>query len=101
MTGVKKTLTLIDPNDGHLIETIDVKGKGPHGLTCDNDGNVYVCYWHSKEICVFSPDFEKSRTLLSSSDLRGGPQDIVYCGNSDVLYISYDDNDTLDCFELA
>ena len=97
----KNTLTLIDPNDGHLIKKIDVKGKGPYGLTSDNDGNVYVCYWHSKEICVFSPDFEKSRTLLSSSDFRSDPTDIVYCSNSDVLYISYLKHDTVDCFQLA
>ena len=97
----KDTLTLIDPNDGHLIKTIDVKGKWPAGLTCDNVGNAYVCYKHTMEICVFSPDFEKSRILLSSSDLRGGPQDIVYCSNSDVLYISYANNDTADCFQLA
>ena len=96
----KDTLTLIDPNDGHLIKTLAVKGKGPHGLTCDNDGNVYVCYFRSNEICLFSPDFEKSHILLSSSDLRDGPTNIVYCCYSDVLYISYHMNDTVDCFHL-
>ena len=97
----KETLTLIDPNDGHLIKTIDVKGKDPHGLTCDNDGNVYVCYLRTKEICVFSPDFEKSRILSSSSDLRDYPTDVVYSSTSDVLYIAYHTNDTMDCFELV
>ena len=97
----KHTLTLIDPNDGHLIKTIDVTGKWPHGVTCDNDGNIYACFKGSKEICVFSPDFEKSRILLSGSNLRGYPQDIVYCGNSDVFYISYYKNDTVECFQLA
>ena len=97
----KDSLTVIDPNDGHLIKTMDVKGKEPYGLTTDKDGNVYVCYSYTKEICVFSPDFEKSRILLSSSKLRGRPSDIVYCSNSDVLYIVYDPNDTVDCFQLA
>ena len=97
----KDTLTLMDPNDGHLIKTIDVTGKDPHGLTCDNDGNVYVCYRLSKEICVFSPGFEKSRILLSSSDLRGSPLSIVYSSTSDVLYIAYQNNDTVDCFQLV
>ena len=98
---IKDTLTLIDPNDGHLIKTIDVKGKQPLGLTCDNDGNVYVCYFNTNEICVFSPDFEKSRILLSSSDLGGDPINIVYHGSSDVLYIAYQNNDTVDCFQLV
>ena len=95
----KETLTLIDPNDGHLIKTIDVTGKDPHGLICDNDGDVYVCCCDTNEICVFSPDFEKSRILLSSSDLGGDPINIVYCGSSDVLYIAYYMNNTVDCFK--
>ena len=97
----KQTLNLFDPNDGHLIKTIDVTGKKPRGFTCDNDGNVYVCYFGSKEICVLSPDFEKSRILLSSSDLFGDPINIVYCGNSGVLYIAYYRKDTVDCFQLV
>ena len=97
----KDSLTFVDPNDGHLIETIDVKGKQPYGLTTDKDGNVYVCYYFTKEICIFSPYFEKSRILLSSSELRGYPRDIVYCSNSDVLYIAYGPGDTVDCFQLS
>ena len=97
----KHTLTLIDPNDGHRIKTIDVKEKHPLGITCDNDGNIYVCYRRSKEICVFSPDFGKSRILLSGSDLLGDPLSILYCHTSDVLYIAYPDSDTVDCFQLV
>ena len=96
----KHTLTLIDPNDGQLIKTIDVTGKHPLGLSSDDDGNVYACFKPSKEVCVFSPDFGKSRILLSGSDLFGDPISIVYCHNSDVLYIGYSDKDTVDCFKL-
>ena len=97
----KHSLTVIDPNDGHLIKTIDVKGKLPYGLTTDKYGNVYVCYFDTMEICVFSPGFEKSRILLSSSELRGCPYDIAYCSNSGVVYIAYCSDDTVDCFQLS
>ena len=97
----KHSLTVLDPNDGHLIKTVDVKGKQPYGLTTDKNGNVYVCYCNTKEICVFSPDFEKSRILLSSSELRGSPRHIVYCSNSDVLYIAYGYGDSVECFQLS
>ena len=97
----KDSLTVLHPNDGHLIKTVDVKEKRPCGLTTDKNGNVYVCYSNTKEICVFSPDFEKSRILLSSSELRDCPYDIAYCSNSDVLYIAYGYGDTIDCFQLA
>lgn len=96
----KDTLSLFDPNDGHLIKTIDVKGKSPFGLTSDNDGNVYVCYYGTREICVYSPDFRNNRILLSGSDLSGSPLDITYEGNRRLLYISYVWNDTIDCFQI-
>ena len=99
--GGKHSLTVIDPNDGHLIKTIDVKGKLPYGLTTDKDGNVYVCYFDTMEICVFSPGFEKSRILLSNSELRSCPYDIAYCSNSGVLYIAYYYGNTVDCFQLS
>ena len=50
---------------------------------------------------MFSSDFKKNSILVSRCYLCGSHINLVYCSNSDVLYISYDDNDTLDCFELA
>ena len=50
---------------------------------------------------MFSSDFEKNRILLSRSDPCGSPINIVYCRHSDVLFISYYDNCTLDYFQLA
>ena len=50
---------------------------------------------------MFSPGFKQNSILLSRCDLCGIHINLVYCGNSSVLYISYDDNYTLDYFQLA
>lgn len=97
----KNTLTFLNPRNGEVLNIIDVKGKSPHGITSDHDGNVYVCYYDSMEISVFSPDFQQSRILLSAADLNGSPIDIVFDGTLKVLYISYYDNDIIDCFQLS
>ena len=66
----KKTIVLLDASNGHLLKTIDVKGKKPYGLTVDGDLNVYTCNVTPKEICVWSPNFEQCRIVLSGKDLH-------------------------------
>lgn len=96
----KNTLTLLDANNGQLLRTIDVKGKDPHGLTVDSNGNVYVCFFHSMEICVLSNDLKRSKILLSSANLKGQPRDVSYRSSTNCLFISYCKEDTVDCFQL-
>ena len=40
----------------------------PRGISVDNDGNVYVVGYHSKNVVVISPDGKRHRQLLSSKD---------------------------------
>jgi DNA-binding beta-propeller fold protein YncE len=40
----------------------------PHGITVDNDGNVYTVGFYSNNVVVFSPDGQRHRLLLSSKD---------------------------------
>lgn len=96
----KHSLILLDANSGQLIRTISVEGKNPHGLTVDNAGNLYVCYFRSYEIGVWSSDLQHSRILLSKNDLQGQPRLICYNGASNTLYISYGNKDKLDSFQL-
>ena len=85
----KEQIVFLDVDDGKLINTIDVKGKDLHCLTVDNDDNVYIGYWESSEISVWSPDFSQSRILLSDNQLFGNPQGIVYSNITGELFISY------------
>ena len=102
----KNTLTLLEAETGRFIRTIDVGQKGPVGITVDNDGNVYVCYYHTSEIGVWSNDFKESKIILVSRDaLREYPKYIVYNGVNDSLYVSYgigsSKENTVDCFSLS
>ena len=84
----KETLTLLNANNGSLLKSVDMKGKGPYGITVDNDGNIFVACGTTREICVWSNDFTKSRTLISQKDLEIFPGCIAYSSSTDNLYIS-------------
>ena len=85
----KETLTLLNANNGSLLKIVDMKGKFPRGITVDDDGNIFVACGRTREICVWSNDFTKSRTLISGKDLEREPRDIAYSRSTDTLYIGY------------
>ena len=85
----KETLTLLNANNGSLLKIVDMKGKRPLGITVDNNGNIFVACGTTREICVWSNDFIKSRILISRKDMDLGPRCIAYSSSTDTLYISY------------
>ena len=85
----KDTLTLLNANNGSLLKIVDMEGKGPRGITVDNNGNIFVACYKTSEICVWSSDFTKSRTLISQKDLKREPDCIAYSSSTDTLYIGY------------
>ena len=99
---VKKTLTLLNANNGSLLKIVDMKGKDPRGITVDDNGNIFVACGTTSEICVWSNDFTKSRTLISRKDLEMEPRCIAYSRSTDTLYISYyEDCDYIERFQLS
>ena len=98
----KETLTLLNANNGSLLKIVDMIGKGPHGITVDNDGNIFVACFTTSEICVWSNDFTKSRTLISGKDFERKPDCIAYSRSTDTLYIGYyEDCDYIERFQLS
>ena len=98
----KETLTLLNANNGSLLKIVDMKGKCPLGITVDNYGNIFVACYTTREICVWSNDFTKSRTLISRKDLEREPDCIAYSRSTDTLYISYNRAcDYIDRFQLS
>ena len=85
----KETLTLLNANNGSLLKIVDMKGKFPRGITVDDNGNIFVACGRTREICVWSNDFTKSRTLISRKDFEGNPYRIAYSRSTDILYIVY------------
>ena len=99
---LKETLTLLNANNGSLLKIVDMEGKYPRGITVDNDGNIFVDCHTTSEICVWSNDFLKSRTLISGKDLEREPDCIAYSRSTDTLYISYyEDCDYIERFQLS
>jgi WD40 repeat protein len=85
MTGVDYVATSGDKlyyanNNTHTVTSCDLHGTtqwefkdgrvllNPHGITVDNDGNVYAVGFYSNNVVVFSPDGQRHRQLLSSKD---------------------------------
>ena len=97
----KELLTILSTSNGTLLKTIDVKGKGPHGLTLDNNGNIILCCIKTREILVWSNDFTNSRILLAEQELRGYPRDIVYSCRAGEVFVAYEKNNEIDRFKLS
>ena len=97
----KELLTILSTSNGTLLKTIDMKGKSPHGLTVDNNGNIILCCKKTREILVWSNDFTNSRILLAGQELRPDPSDIVYSCRSGELFVAYQNNNEIDRFQLS
>ena len=97
----KELLTILSTSNGTLLKTIDMKGKAPHGLTVDNNGNIIVCCFDTREILIWSNDFTNSRILLAGQELRPDPSDIVYSCRSGELFVAYRNTNEIDRFQLS
>ena len=62
--------------------------QGPRGISVDNDGNVYVVGYESKNVVVISPDGQHHRQLLSSKDGLDNPFVLDYDKSTNRLLIA-------------
>ena len=97
----KKRIVSLDASNGYLVKTVDMKGKDPHGITVDGDLNVYTCHVNPKEICVWSPNFEQCRVVLSGKDLHSTPVYITCNDNLNELYVCSHSKDRIDRISLS
>ena len=96
------SLTVIDGDTGDIVTRHQTESRGPFGVTTDNKGYVYVCYWDSREVAVLSEDLKEETILLSKENGLGEkPQAIVYDSVHDQLVISYFMCDYVDRFILS
>ena len=59
----------------------------PHGITVDNDGNVYTVGFYSNNVVVFSPDGQRHRQLLASKDGFSCPRVLDYDKSTNRLLV--------------
>ena len=97
----KELLTILSTSNGTLLKTIDMKGKAPHGLTVDNNGNIIVCCFDTREILIWSNDFTNSRILLAGQELRPYPCEIEYSCRASELFVAYNKTNEIDRFQLS
>lgn len=95
------TLTLLNGESGDIITRHQAERKGPFGVTTDNSGNVFVCYWDTREVASLSEDLKEERIFLSKKDGLGEkPQAIAYDPINHQLFISYFLCSKVDCFKF-
>ena len=93
-------MTLLNGETGGVITRRRLRGRGPRGVTTDTDGNVYVCYYCTREVSVLSGDLSEEKILLSGG-LCWRPQSIVCNKKTQQLLISDGSNDNVDSFKLS
>jgi sugar lactone lactonase YvrE len=74
-------------------ESKDIHGiHGSSGISVDNDGNLYVVGYYSKNVVVISPDGQRHRQLLSSKDGLSSPSVLDYDNSTNMLLVVNDRN---------
>ena len=100
------TLTVLNGDTGDVIKRRSVKYKGLRGVTTGPSGNIYVCYYYTREVAELTGDLAEERILLSQQDgLDDEPLAIVYdksCGQLITCYgFCGSDRNSVDVFDLS
>ena len=101
-----KTLTVLNSDTGDVIKRRSVKDKSPQGVTTGPSGNIYVCYFTTREVAELTGDLAEESILLSQQDgLGDGPLAIEYDKSCGQLITSYaligSDGNSVDVFGLS
>ena len=96
------TLTVLNGDTGDVIKRRSVKEGSPEGVTTGPSGNIYVCYYNTREVAELTGDLAEERILLSQQDgLGGGPRVIAYDKSCGQLMTSYWFSNSVDIWELS
>ena len=99
------TLTVLNGDTGDVIKRRSVKDKSPRGVTTGPSGDIYVCYFDTREVAVLTGDLAEERILLSQQDgLCDRPWAIAYdksCGQLITSYYHYGGDNSVDVFDLS
>lgn len=94
------TVTIIEATTGNLKRVCFLSKTGPHGMTTDSFGNVYVGYCFKAGICVWSNNMSEHKDLLSGDDGIQRPNAIVYNPISCELLLSSWGCNTIERFKI-
>ena len=94
------TVTIIEAAIGILKRVCSLSKTGPHGITTDSFGNVYVGHCFKAEIFVWSNNMSDHKVLLSGDDGIQRPNAIVYNPASCELLLSSWRCNTIERFKI-
>ena len=94
------TVTIIEAASGILKRVCSLSKTGPHGITTDNFGNVYVGHCFKAGIYVWSNNMSDHKVLLSGNDGIQRPNAIVYNPISCELLLSSWRCNTIERFKI-
>ena len=101
-----QALIVIDGDTGRITRKVQLTGMNPQGVTCDQNGNIYVC---CSEICSINLQTEnlinKTVLLTKREKLRDHPEAVAFDYSSGCLFVTYktdlnDIGDFVDIFKL-
>ena len=100
------TLTVLNGDTGDVIKRRSREDKSPRAITTGPSGNIYVCYYDTREVAVLTGDLTEERILLSQQNgLDDGPTAIAYDKSCGQLITSYGwcigDRNGVDVFDLS
>ena len=100
------TLTVLNGDIGDVIKRRSLEDKWPRGVATGSSGNIYVCYYNTREVAELTGDLAEERILLSQQDGLGNwPYAIAYDKISGHLITSYcrfcSDRNSVDIWELS
>ena len=97
------TLTVLNGDTGDVIKRRSVTDKFPRGVTTGPSGNIYVCYFTTREVAELTGDLAEERILLSQQDGLGDRSwDIAYDKSCGQLITSYGYfSNSVDIWELS
>ena len=101
-----QALIVIDGDTGRITRKVQLTGMNPQGVTCDQNGNIYVCCSEICSINLQTDNLINEKVILTKREmLRDHPQAIAFDSSSQCLFVTYktdlyDTGDFIDIFKL-
>ena len=101
-----QALIVIDGDIGRITMKVQLTGMNPQGVTCDQNGNIYVCCSEICSIILQTDNLINEKVILTKREmLRDHPQAIALDSSSQCLFVTYktdlyDTGDFVDIFKL-
>lgn len=86
---IENSITVLDRKTVEVVARREMKDKGQDGITADHLGNIYVCFWYTREVAVLPANLSEFHIILTHQEgLAELPDAIAFDHGSRQLVIS-------------